>query len=1016
MRLALAALFALAIPAAAQEHIARSDAKSPADEKKSFKLPPGFEAQLVASEPDIGKPIQIAFDARGRLWVTTSRHYPFPAAAGEKPLDRLFVLSDFGPDGKAGKIQTFADDLNIPIGILPLPDCKSCLVSHVGSILKLTDTDGDGKADQRETILTGFGTRDTHGMMNSFVLLPDGWVYACHGYSNQSVVKAKDGSEVRMQSGNTFRFRPDGSRVEPWTFGQVNPFGMTVDPYFNLYTADCHTKPITQLIRGAYYDSFGKPHDGLGYAPHVTHHDHGSTALCGLAWYDADHFPKEYLGTMFLGNVVTNRINFDKITWAGSTPVAKEQPDFLASSDPWFRPTDIKLGPDGALYVADFYNRIIGHYEVPLNHPQRDKDRGRVWRIVWKGTDGAAKPPTMPGDLTTARDNNLADLLGSPNITVRSHVTHELIRRHKAGQKPGEVEVKNRPEDQRTRMMVHIGWASLEIGELDLAGLAGLLNGEDLQKWVGRNGVEFARSHILRAAASAALIPAELRSGAAKALESPDAHTKRAAIDALAAHPHADNVAPLVKLIHDCPAADTHLKFAARVALRNALRDAPGAWAAAAKADPDVVADVAVAVPTKEAASYLFERVRTASLTNHYEPRYFERVGRYGDDTQAAALIEQLDHQVKFDASPTVGRYALCTQELVRGLQSRGGSVPAGGRARIERICSRCLRDPHPGAPQASMELAGGLKLAPLFDPLVAFAAKPETADPLRAAAVSALLAIDAPKASTVLGGALTDPAVPTTTRERVAQVLGTVNQPGARAALVAALQTAPAKLSSAIAAALASSPPGADALLDAIKSGKASPRLLQEKAISTKLLAINGGRLRPRIDELTKGLPSADAKLDALIRTRADAFAKAKPDAAKGKEVFAKSCAVCHQIGGQGAKVGPNLDGIGNRGLDRLLEDVLDPNRNIDLPFRATVVNTLDGRTLTGQFLREEGQVTVLADAMGKEIRIEAKDIDKKTTSTISIMPANVDTTIPEADFYHLLAYLMAQRVNEAK
>ena len=128
-----------------------------------------------------------------------------------------------------------------------------------------------------EVLFTGFGTRDTHGMYNSFTLMPDGWVYACHGFLNTSKVKGKDGHEVEMNSGNTFRFRPDGSRIEVYTRGQVNPFGIAVDPWFNLYTADCHSKPITQLIRGAVYDSFGKPHDGLGFAPHVTRHDHGST-------------------------------------------------------------------------------------------------------------------------------------------------------------------------------------------------------------------------------------------------------------------------------------------------------------------------------------------------------------------------------------------------------------------------------------------------------------------------------------------------------------------------------------------------------------------------------------------------------------------------------------------------------------------------------------------------------------------------------------------------------------------
>src|SRR5262245_7842701 len=279
--LAVTLLFPLTAFTQEPPPVAPTDAKTPAEELTAFKLPPGFAAQLVASEPDIQKPMQCAFDARGRLWVTTSYHYPFPAEAG-KATDKLFVLSDFGPDGKAKKVETFAADLNIPIGILPLPDCKSCIVSSVGEIRKLTDTDGDGKADKTEVLFTGFGTRDTHRMTNSYTLMPDGWVYACHGYLNDSKVKGKDGHEVHMQSGHTFRFRPDGSRIEIYAHGQVNPFGIAVDPWFNRCPAACHRRPITQLIPGGWYDSFGKPHDGLGYAPHVTRHSHNSTAICGL--------------------------------------------------------------------------------------------------------------------------------------------------------------------------------------------------------------------------------------------------------------------------------------------------------------------------------------------------------------------------------------------------------------------------------------------------------------------------------------------------------------------------------------------------------------------------------------------------------------------------------------------------------------------------------------------------------------------------------------------------------------
>lgn len=151
-------------------------------------------------------------------------------------------------------------------------------------------------------------------MMNSFLLLPDGWVYACHGYLNSSVVRAKDGSEVRMQSGNTFAFAP---MVRTSSGGPTAKSTRSARPLIhggNLYTADCHSKPITQLIHGAYYDSFGN-RTMVWYAPHVARHDHGSTALCGLVWYNSNQFPAKYKG-MFLGNVVTNRINSDKIVWA----------------------------------------------------------------------------------------------------------------------------------------------------------------------------------------------------------------------------------------------------------------------------------------------------------------------------------------------------------------------------------------------------------------------------------------------------------------------------------------------------------------------------------------------------------------------------------------------------------------------------------------------------------------------------------------------------------------------------
>jgi putative heme-binding domain-containing protein len=1021
MRLALPILLALAAPAVAQTHVAPTDALAPADEQKTFQLPPGFEAQLVAAEPDIGKPIQIAFDAKGRLWATTSRHYPFPAE-GEAS-DKLYVLSDFGPDGKAKKVTVFDDKLNIPVGVLPLPDGKSCLVSQVGSILKLTDTDGDGKADKRETLLTGFGTEDTHGMTNSFVLLPDGWVYATHGFKNTSVVKAKDGSEITMNSGNTYRFRPDGSRIEHWTYGQVNPFGMCVDPYFNLYTADCHSKPITQLIRGATYNSFFKPHDGLGFAPHVTRHDHKSTALCGLAWYDADHFPKEWRGCLFLGNVTGNRINADRIEWKGSTPVGKELPDFLVSSDPWFRPTDVKLGPDGALYVADFYNKIIGHYEVPLKHPGRDKDRGRLWRIVWKGQDGKAKPPEMP-DLTTADEDERAQFLSSPNITTRLLATNDWIHRLKHGETVSALVIlKDPPPDRQAVRFVHGGWVAVGAGKLKPGELPALLD-KGLKDWAGKIGPGFLYTHLFRAAGSAESLTPELRKLAFRILGDADRHAARAAAEALIAHPHPDNIKPLIELLQICPTEDTHLRHAARVALRNALRDGNG-WAEAEKAakspaDAAVLADVALGAAGKEAAAFLAARFRQVDPARQVQVAEF--IGRHGERPDRERVLH-----------PSVGAYpdrvlgeARYCQALLRGMQAAG--VKMSGVELDDALgLIRAAFAHKDAAPQTA---AVGLlklliqivpekdyepyRLGETFAGLGRWAANPDRPADVRLDAVEVLLKLNPPAARPALRAVVLDPRAPLPARERAVGLLTAAPTAVDEIVIKDAFKDAPYRLAVTLATGLAGTSFGADLLFASVKAGTAPARLLQEKAVVERLRATKVRDLNARLAELTRGFPPAEKRIDDLIRARAAGFGKTKPDLELGKKAFTQHCAACHQVGGEGQKIGPQLDGIGNRGAERLLEDVLDPNRNVDAAFRATVLNLADGRTLTGLLVREEGQVLVLADAAGKEVRVPQADVEKRTLSPLSPMPANFDTAVPEADFRHLLAYLLEQRAKD--
>jgi len=202
----------------------------------------------------------------------------------------------------------------------------------------------------------------------------------------------------------------------------------------------------------------------------------------------------------------------------------------------------------------------------------------------------------------------------------------------------------------------------------------------------------------------------------------------------------------------------------------------------------------------------------------------------------------------------------------------------------------------------------------------------------------------------------------------------------------------------------------GADLLLASIGKGEAPARLLQEKAVVDRLKATGVKDLDAKLKDLTKNIPPAEKRVEDLLKARTAGFPKAKTDVVKGKAVFTKNCAICHTLNNEGAKVGPQLDGVGIRGLARLLEDTLDPNRNVDATFRATKLDLKDGQSLTG-LVREDGAVYVLVDSAGKEHRIPTADVDKKTASNLSAMPANLDTVMTEEEYYHLLAFLLEQK-----
>lgn len=1145
--------------------VAETDPLPPAEEMKKFHLPPGFEVQLVASEPDIQKPMNLAFDARGRLWVSHSIEYPWAVPEGMPARDGITILEGIGPDGRATKITKFAEDLNIPIGVLPMPNGKDVIAWSIPYIWKLTDSDSDGKVDQREVLYGPFDYVDTHGNQNAFRLGPDGWIYACHGFRNASKVKLKGQGPVvlEMTSGNTYRFRPDGSAIEQISWGQVNPFGMCFDARGDMFTADCHSKPITMILRGSYHDSFGKPHDGLGFAPIMTSNDHGSTGISGVAVYEADHFPAEYRGNMFVCNVVTNRIHRDVIQWRGSSPWIEKPEDFLVSDDWWFHPVDMQLGPDGALYIADFYNSIIGHYEVDLKHPRRDRHRGRIWRVVYTGMDKKQAAPTPP-NINSLPLNHLDNAIGNPNLTARNLAREEYLQNSTPANPAAN------PEKLLAALLVgrHLNPVHETVQAMWILERHSRIAINTATQLAHES--EPIRIHLARILGERNEWTNEMATIIRKLCHDESPFVRRAAVEAIGRHPDAANVQPLAAMLITTDRDDVQLIHATKIALRNQLRS-PAildqiATVKLVPSELEKVAEIARAVPTEAAAWFAFDYIRQhsvapeiaeASLTHvarYVSPQRMDEVAefvqqQYPQDTYRQATLFQsiftglTQRGHKLDGASKLGQWGAALAKTLLdpnratvppwenrplpgatvsaanpwGVKSRGSAdgdkdalffdsisngetltgvlrsapfvlpeklsfwmcghngfpgtnpppvnharlvlvetgevirkdVPprndvareytwdtkpwAGQKAVFEavdadtgtayawlavgRFSPQVVAAPMAGAVFADSTAVLAVQVAEQLDLTIVAPAmlerlkNPQTELPVRVAASSAALKLARAEAIPVLIGIVQNPEETGALRTVSAQRLGAINSEATRLALATALTTAPGALQQPLALAMAGSRQGAELLLTMIANGKASARLLQDQPVLERLRQIDIPKRDERVAELTQGLPAADARLKQLATKISTGFTVSDNAPTAGMAVFKKTCAACHRIQNEGGKVGPQLDGVGIRGIDRLLEDILDPNRNVDGAFRATVIVTSDGVTVLGLKLREEGGAVILGDAQGKEVRVALADIDEQRQTNLSPMPSNFAEQLKEDDLRALLAYLLQQR-----
>lgn len=1140
------------------EGVRPTEPRTPQEELTGFHVPEGFEVRLFASEPQIAKPMNLAFDQRGRVWVTDSFEYPYPAKEQKAAKDSVRILEDTDGDGSADKSSVFADGLNIPIGVLPYGD--GCLCFSIPNIYYLRDTDGDGKCDQQKVILGPFDTtRDTHGMINSLRMGADGWVYANHGFNNQSTVSGRDGHSITMHSGNTFRFLPDGSRVELVTSGQVNPFGRTIDDWGYYYTADCHSKPISQLISGGCYPSFGRPHDGLGFVPPMMDHQHGSTAISGLAFVPESVGILPLAGQMLSGNVMTSRINRNNIVYHGATAKAEALPDFLTSDDPWFRPVDIRLGPDGYLYVADFYNKIIGHYEVPLDHPGRDRFRGRIWQIRYRAPAHSIDRSNSTPKLGITEDWN------SPNPTrrrlaVQSSVLNGDKTLDAAARQTIERWSKEPAENDSTQNA---------ISALEYLSQRSQLGPQELDL-LFQSRSPIVRTRALRMLTGPMAAPTlekkALQAYASRGLDDTNAHVRQAAAELASKVGDLGLLEDLQWALTEAEADDPVLRQSIRIAIRSVLPNdfnwPPGGIDEALLSlnEAKELASIMLAIEGTNAATYLLDYLSTVEVVGPQREimlthmirhlpadRYPEGIDLLrriaGQDqnreleliTLAANAAEsarlQLPQELMTWVDDLCDRLLDDSKSLLASEQPPAITWSAGSDAQwptqtrqttdnrqLEVRSSIVLGETYTGTyattpfecpAKISFWLAGhngmpdqpdhrknlvqlvdtsdGHVLKTAFPPRNDVARKIEWDCVQNIGRQVRLECIDGDPGTAYAWLAIGDiepewlqPGVESNSLERYLKLVERYKLAGQQAGLKQLLELADnkpfqqAKIATQLArlkdrAILARlleaigemSPNSAqcDTLIQAAKNGAVLNEVEQAVAI-TKLLSANQQRrfaelfstdkemLKLLIEVVQEGALSADVLLDKTLWDRLVAVGdeellaiarplreSVKPIAAEVEKrlaevatlvgnvrydyqasdsLFTKHCAVCHQLKGKGQVVGPQLDGIGARGPARLSEDILVPDRNVDVAFRTTTLLTVSGNVLSGLIRDENDQRVVIVGQDGKEIAVPIDDIDQRRQGNNSLMPSNFHELMTKEELAGVIQYLTETAVQK--
>jgi len=998
---------------------------SPQESLKRFRLSGDLKIELVASEPLLADPTGIAWDEQGRLFVCEihgynleghldivelnktgkldkkiRRIYANPQALEEarrQTYGRVKLLHDLDGDGKMDRADTWADDLPGCFGIVPARGGIIAITAY--KIIYLNDSTGDGKADIRETLFDGFEMHIIERAINNPRWGQDNWIYVAGSNRGATVTGPHLGGKVNLGR-NDFRFKADGSAIEPVT-GTNHTFGLSLTDSGDrfLISTGSHTLyaiplPYRYLARNPHVPTPGavanagqdprvfpisKPHPWRVarsedprwvkfYGPMEATANGYLTSACGQLVYRAQLLGEKYLGSHFACDPQQNMVRRSELRRDGagykaSRPETERSREFLASTDQWFRPNGVRTGPDGALYVVDFYREIIEDYSAIPRYLQQQyglvkgDDRGRIWRI-----SPAASGYLRPSNLAKLKPSELVAKLDQPAPWQRLTAQRLLIEKKLAAAADGlrrSLRTAAHPQGRLQAAYTLNGLGTLSIDDL-LAGLA------DANYCV--------RLHSLRLADARLGEDSRLLKKMTGMVDDPDPLVRLQVAMSLGESSKPEAVAALVQLTRQ-RLDERWMKAAILSSVKDIAGELLGGLLAGKKIKPDPALAESLAM--------------IAGSRRH--------------QAELAGLIAALEKLGNGD-----GRLLIpCLKGLYRGLEHGAASPLEDKRARSSLI--RMLKRAEGESLELCLKIAGQLKLSgsrglkDFYDKLAADAIDENRAEKERRKTLG-FLAAGPFETLAGVSDRLLSPAQSPGIQLASVKALSAMEDPRAGPLLLKNWKNYSPSLQEQVIEAVFSRENRLGALVSGLEDKTVPVQSLGALRID-RLLKHPDLSLRQRAAEVI-GAARLNKDREKIITKYTEALS-GKADPLRGKEVFLAHCAKCHQVAGEGHAVGPDLAQARNRPDESLLLDVLNPSGIITSGFDTYTLVTNNGRTFSGVVDSESATSVKLRWAEGNTATVLRKDIRLMQAAGKSLMPEDLDKAVSAADLASAFAWL---------